>query len=138
MMSATRSSSRLAAKVAREFSKKAEEVSNKVLPTRKRANQGAPSEANAMKKPRVNPVATSSLPPTGQVMEHPTDQDADALVPAVLTFSLKDAKEHLIGVDHRFEAIFNKLSCKPYENLEQFHPFQLDSCILLRSIFGSF
>ncbi|XP_006461078.1 hypothetical protein AGABI2DRAFT_150872 [Agaricus bisporus var. bisporus H97] len=65
-------------------------------------------------------------------MEHPTDQDADALVPAVLTFSLKDAKEHLIGVDHRFEAIFNKLPCKPYENLEQFHPFQLNQFCELR------
>jgi DNA-3-methyladenine glycosylase II len=120
-MSSTRSSARLAAKVARDLSKKVDEVTTtKVLPTRKRAIDEESNGAGATKKARAKAAATSSHPPTGPVPEIPTDTDVDTLVPAVLTFSFKAAKEHLIGVDRRFEAIFNKLSCKPYENLEQF------------------
>lgn len=135
-MSSTRSSARLAAKVARDLSKEVDEVTTtKVLPTRKRAIDGESNGAGATKKARAKAAATSSHPPTGPVPEIPTDPDVDTLVPAVLTFSLKAAKEHLIGVDRRFEAIFNKLSCKPYENLEQFHPFQFDFCAKLTSFF---
>jgi DNA-3-methyladenine glycosylase II len=47
-----------------------------------------------------------------------------ALVPAVLTFSFEEAKAHLIRADHRFEDIFTKLKCKPFEFLEQAHPFR--------------
>jgi DNA-3-methyladenine glycosylase II len=127
-MSTTRSSARLAAKVTRDLSKKVEEVSTKALPTRKRAIEGESNDADGRKKTRVKAAASSNPPPTGQVTEHSTNADVDTLVPAVLTFSLKTAKEHLIGVDRRFEAIFNKLACKPYENLEQFHPFRFDHC----------
>ncbi|KAG2750324.1 DNA glycosylase [Suillus brevipes Sb2] len=55
-----------------------------------------------------------------------------ALVPAVLTFSFEEAKAHLIRADHRFEDIFTKLKCKPFEFLEQAHPFRA----LVESILG--
>ena len=80
---------------------------------RKRARKGA----SGIPAPTITPT-----------QPHPmvTPKDgADALVPATLTFSLEKAKEHLIRADHRFEDIFDKMPCKPYENLEQFHPFRL-------------
>lgn len=83
---------------------------------RKRARKGA----SGIQAPTMTP--TQPLPAVAALM--PKD-DADALVPATLTFSLEKAKEHLIRVDHRFEDIFDRMPCKPYENLEQFHPFRL-------------
>lgn len=47
-----------------------------------------------------------------------------ALVPAVLTFSLEEGKQHLIHVDHRFEEIFRRLACRPFEHLERLDPFR--------------
>jgi len=83
---------------------------------RKRARKGASGiPAPTMIPTQPFPEATAST----------LKDDADALVPATLTFSLEKAKEHLIRVDHRFKDIFNKMPCKPYENLEQFHPFRL-------------
>ncbi|KAF8157021.1 DNA glycosylase [Crassisporium funariophilum] len=55
-----------------------------------------------------------------------------ALVPAVLTFDFEEAKNHLIRVDHRFEDLFKRMKCKPYEHLEQVHPFRA----LVTSILG--
>lgn len=51
-------------------------------------------------------------------------QDGSGLVPAVLTFSFEDAKLHLTGVDHRFKDLFNKMECKPFQQLERVHPFR--------------
>jgi len=83
---------------------------------RKRARKGAPGiPAPTITPTQPHPMVTALMP----------KDDADALVPATLTFSLEKAKEHLIRVDHRFEDIFDKMPCKPYENLEQFHPFRL-------------
>ena len=48
----------------------------------------------------------------------------EALVPAVLTFSFEDAKNHLIKADDRFEHIFDRVHCKPFEHLEQVDPFR--------------
>ncbi|KAG5637038.1 hypothetical protein H0H81_006033 [Sphagnurus paluster] len=47
------------------------------------------------------------------------------LLPAVLTFSCAEAKNHLISVDRRFTELFSKMRCKPYEHLEQVHPFRI-------------
>ena len=46
------------------------------------------------------------------------------LVPAVLPFDFQEAKRHLIEVDHRFEDLFQRMACKPFEHLEQVHPFR--------------
>ncbi|KAJ3517214.1 hypothetical protein NLJ89_g655 [Agrocybe chaxingu] len=51
--------------------------------------------------------------------------DSDAIVPAVLSFDFEEAKNHLIEADHRFEDLFEKMKCKPFEHLERVRPFQL-------------
>ncbi|EJF65257.1 hypothetical protein DICSQDRAFT_159443 [Dichomitus squalens LYAD-421 SS1] len=50
--------------------------------------------------------------------------DGEELVPAVLTFSFEVAKNHLISVDPRFEEMFKRVSCKPFEHLERVDPFR--------------
>lgn len=45
-------------------------------------------------------------------------------VPAVLTFDFQEAKRHLIQADHRFEDLFQKMTCKPFEQFERLHPFR--------------
>ncbi|KZT10642.1 DNA glycosylase [Laetiporus sulphureus 93-53] len=62
----------------------------------------------------------------------PAAGDEQALVPAVLTFSFEHAKEHLIRVDRRFEDVFQRLKCKPFEHLERVDPFRT----LAHSIMG--
>lgn len=54
----------------------------------------------------------------------PAEEEDTTFVPAVLTFDLEEAKNHLIQVDHRFEDLFTKMICKPFQNLEQVHPFR--------------
>ncbi|KIP11632.1 hypothetical protein PHLGIDRAFT_63560 [Phlebiopsis gigantea 11061_1 CR5-6] len=54
------------------------------------------------------------------------------MVPAELTFSFEDAKEHLIKVDSRFEDIFDRLGCRPFEQRERVDPFRT----LTQSILG--
>ena len=54
----------------------------------------------------------------------PAEEEDTTFVPAVLTFDLEEAKHHLIQVDHRFEDLFTKMRCKPFQNLEQVHPFR--------------
>lgn len=46
------------------------------------------------------------------------------LLPAVLTFSLDEAKQHLIQADPRFEDLFSRLKCRPWEHLERVDPFR--------------
>lgn len=53
-----------------------------------------------------------------------SDMEDSRPVPAVLTFNYEEAKKHLIGVDHRFEDLFRKMKCKPFEQLERVHPFR--------------
>jgi hypothetical protein len=55
-------------------------------------------------------------------------------VPAVLTFNYEEAKKHLIEVDHRFEDLFRKMKCKPFEQLEQVHPFRYERSFLSNEI----
>ena len=45
-------------------------------------------------------------------------------LPAVLTFDFQEAKRHLIQADHRFEDLFQRMKCKPFEQLERVHPFR--------------
>lgn len=55
---------------------------------------------------------------------HTADGESEELVPAVLTFSFEEAKQHLISVDPRFEDVFRRVKCKPYEHLERVDPFR--------------
>ncbi|KLO19484.1 DNA glycosylase [Schizopora paradoxa] len=60
---------------------------------------------------------------------------APTFLPTVLSFSLEDAKKHLIEADPRFEDIFDRLQCRPFEELERVDPFRtLASSILGQQI----
>ena len=61
---------------------------------------------------------------TASDVEQPQPASDTTPVPAVLTFDFQEAKRHLIQADHRFEDLFQKLTCKPFEQLERVHPFR--------------
>ncbi|KAG8953430.1 hypothetical protein FRC04_002272 [Tulasnella sp. 424] len=57
------------------------------------------------------------------------------VIPATLSFDFAEAKRHLINADSRFEKLFSKLTCRPYEELAAVEPFQtLASSILGQQI----
>lgn len=124
-MPTTRSSTRLGADSVQGLSRG---TSTTKVTAKRRAADETPNKAGGEKRARLEAAVTST--PEQRASSIPiglsSEADTDAIVPAVLTFSLKEAKEHLIEVDRRFKDIFDKLACKPYENLEQFHPFQFD------------
>ncbi|KAJ6586920.1 DNA glycosylase [Mycena vulgaris] len=79
---------------------------------------------SAPKKPKLIPAAATG-----------TSKPEFVAADAVLTFSFEDAKKHLINADNRFEDVFNRLECKPFQQLEQLHPFRaLASSILGQQI----
>ncbi|KIJ67702.1 hypothetical protein HYDPIDRAFT_107169 [Hydnomerulius pinastri MD-312] len=111
------------------------------------ATTPTPAKAATKRKAAAPPVSTSKTPrakkpkssgagastqatvpdATGPVIAPPPpleDQKEEALVPAVLNFSFEDAKAHLINIDPRFAELFARLKCKPFEYLEQVHPFR--------------
>ena len=54
----------------------------------------------------------------------PPPSTPPVLVPAKLTFDFEEAKRHLIAADPRFEELFARLKCRPFEHLEQVDPFR--------------
>uniref|UniRef100_A0A8H7Y807 HhH-GPD domain-containing protein n=1 Tax=Psilocybe cubensis TaxID=181762 RepID=A0A8H7Y807_PSICU len=78
--------------------------------------------------------STANLPEIGQkvspalpIVPKPSSEEEEeevVFVPAVLSFDLEEAKRHLIQIDQRFEELFTKMKCKPFEHLEQVHPFR--------------
>lgn len=56
--------------------------------------------------------------------EQPQPASDTTPVPAVLTFDFQEAKRHLIQADHRFEDLFQRMTCKPFEQLEPVNPFR--------------
>ncbi|KAK7472543.1 hypothetical protein VKT23_000658 [Stygiomarasmius scandens] len=99
----------------------------------------SPSKSKGKKKARVTKAASSAsntqdttapvATPSARTI--PDAGPPPVLVPAKLTFSFEDAKKHLINVDPRFQVLFDKLHCKPYEQLEQVHPFRALSTSIL-------
>ena len=65
--------------------------------------------------------ASSTVTPGGQA-EEPEDEDTP--VPATLTFNFEHGQTHLINIDTRFQDLFDKMPCRPFEHLEQVHPFR--------------
>jgi len=146
-MPAVRSSARIAAAVSAQPAKttvgnppnggaSGAEDTNARSTRKRRPAEDIPKQPGSQKKVRKLAVTTQGPTPSVPVATEGStasynEEDPDTDVPAVLTFSLDEAKKHLISVDHRFEDIFNKLACKPYENLECFHPFQALSTSIL-------
>ena len=64
-------------------------------------------------------VVTKTIVPVVGVQSAPPE-----LLPAILTFSLDEAKQHLITADPRFEDLFDRLKCRPWEQLERVDPFR--------------
>lgn len=82
------------------------------------------AQAEALKK-RAKKSTTASEPKTVIVPPPSANgDDAPVLLPAKLTFSFEDAKNHLIAEDPRFEDVFRRLPCKPFERLERVEPFR--------------
>ncbi|THH27849.1 hypothetical protein EUX98_g6343 [Antrodiella citrinella] len=99
---------------------------------RKKATGKAQDDVKPEMKLITPDEASSSglmLPPV------PVPNQSRTLVPAILSFSFENAKKHLVRADPRFEDIFERMRCKPFEHLEQFDPFStLASSILGQQI----
>ncbi|KAG8898956.1 hypothetical protein FRC00_002105 [Tulasnella sp. 408] len=78
-------------------------------------------------------VSSASAPEAISVTSGPAPK-AD-VIPATLTFDFAEAKSHLINADARFEKLFSKLKCRPYQELDAVEPFRtLASSILGQQI----
>ncbi|KAK0212694.1 DNA glycosylase [Desarmillaria ectypa] len=110
MPAATRSSTRsLASSASPETGQTA---TKRKTPTSTKDNTKKPKTAQEAVEQQIPPVVS------------PSSGAAPVLIPAQLSFSFEDAKQHLISADPRFEDIFGKLKCTPFEVLEQVHPFR--------------
>lgn len=76
------------------------------------------------KKTRIEkqPVANSRAVGTAVVPNNPGS--LPALVPAELSFSFEEAKQHLITADPRFQDVFDTAVCTPYQKLDRVEPFR--------------
>jgi DNA-3-methyladenine glycosylase II len=83
-------------------------------------------KAKATATTPTTPAGTEPTPVKPLPVFNLTDatQDPSRMIPGKLGFEFEDAKKHLIGVDPRFEQLFEKLKCKPFENLEAVDPFR--------------
>jgi DNA-3-methyladenine glycosylase II len=99
---------------------------------RKRKAKDANTDARTQASKRTKKDTDSSDDPTTLTLSLPPFEnasldasDAPKILPAALTFSFEDAKEHLIQADPRFAGLFARLGCKPFEQLERVEPFRL-------------
>jgi DNA-3-methyladenine glycosylase II len=81
-------------------------------------------------EPRSNPSKKLRSQKTSADDAYKTSLSAgtssEQFLPATLKFSFEEGKQHLISVDGRFEKLFNRTQCKPFEQLETVHPFRCD------------
>ncbi|KAM5531268.1 hypothetical protein V8D89_015069 [Ganoderma adspersum] len=142
-MRTTRSATRKAAAIVGDDTTVAvEETVAVVAKANGKRKASSATKEPVQKRPRA--TKSSSTKPTDKGKEPPSHAvptihiepipaaDGEELVPAVLTFSFEDAKRHLIGADPRFEDMFGRVSCKPFEELERVDPFRT----LAHSILG--
>ena len=84
----------------------------------KRTKKASSSSKNRKAKPEI--VEAEAVP---RLLIKPSGEDL-APLPVKLTFSLEDAKNHLVKADGRFGGVFSRLPCKPFERVEGIHPFR--------------
>jgi DNA-3-methyladenine glycosylase II len=89
---------------------------------RKRKAMASSAIKSKKSEPEVQTYALGSSP----IPSHQDASEPETLVPAMLSFNFEEAKRHLIDVDHRFEDLFSKMQCKPFQHLEQVHPFRYE------------
>ena len=134
-MRTTRSATRKAAAIVEDHIAVPVEETVAVV-VKKDGKRKASSETREPVQKRSRATASSSTKPTDKGKDPPPHAvptihiepipaaDGEELVPAVLTFSFEDAKRHLIGADPRFQDMFGRVSCKPFEELERVDPFR--------------
>jgi len=104
------------------------------------SDSGSDFEATPSKRPKITRTASSSPrkakvdavvdvanvepPPPAPKVDWSVERPS--FLPAALHFSYEDAKRHLISADPRFEAMFEKLPCRPFVQLERVEPFRYD------------
>lgn len=141
-MRVTRSATRSAALAVQETqtldSKQEERTENSVAQTAKTTKRKATAttKSTGRKKTRVaedeerdTDASSMPAPPVADPATHhinPVIEDGGTkvLVPAELCFSFEEAKQHLIKADPRFEDVFSRLGCRPFEKLERLDPFR--------------
>ena len=123
-MSSMRSSARLASRKAGSATQPDVAVPAPASKSKRKATGTGP-KAPAAKKSKATPQATEEAIPLAPIVA-PTSVagTTDVPVPAILTFNFDEAMQYLIDVDSRFEDLFDKMPCKPFEHLEQLHPFR--------------
>ena len=78
-------------------------------------------------EPRSNPSKKLRSQKTSADDAYKTSlSSSKQFLPATLKFSFEEGKQHLISVDSRFEKLFNRTQCKPFEQLETVHPFRCE------------
>lgn len=132
MPAVRRSSTRAALAAAANASEPAptpatEEIKTKTLRKRKAATELVKDAQKIPKPDIVNDKAEIAITASASANADVEDDPETDFVPAVLTFNFDHAKEYLIQVDNRFEDLFSRMPCKPFEHLEQVHPFRYEA-----------
>ncbi|KAJ4002025.1 DNA glycosylase [Lentinula boryana] len=99
------------------------------IPTKRKAKESTSTPVTKEKKSRATKTALEVSPVSQAQLDEfqhnlPEPGPAPVLVPSQLTFSFEEAKKHLIDADPRFQILFDRLTCKPFERLETVHPFR--------------
>jgi DNA-3-methyladenine glycosylase II len=89
------------------------------VPEPSASKRKTPATKAPRKKARLDVEAEIKAKPYAPVIPAAPD-----LLPATLSFSYQDAKEHLIEADERFQDVFERNSCKVFEVLDQVEPFR--------------
>jgi DNA-3-methyladenine glycosylase II len=83
---------------------------------------GTPTKSKRAKPVQSTKVETN---PHANVVKFTLDIELDAqVIPAKLAFSFDEAKSHLIDADSRFTELFERVKCKPFQDLEPVDPFR--------------
>ncbi|CDO75683.1 hypothetical protein BN946_scf184941.g36 [Trametes cinnabarina] len=128
-MAITRSGTRSTTVIADTAALAVDEQATAATTKTKRKAADAPAESaqkkfRTAKKRAKTVVAPASSASPAAVSTPLPNPEGEQLVPAVLTFSFEDAKRHLVGVDPRFEDVFRRVKCRPFEHLERVDPFR--------------
>ena len=83
-------------------------------------NQAPPKRT----RPGKQPVSAANVQPVGTLAVPDDPGPPPVLVPAELSFSFEEAKQHLIRADTRFQDVFSTAVCTPYQKLDRVEPFR--------------
>ncbi|KAG6337089.1 hypothetical protein ID866_2000 [Astraeus odoratus] len=103
------------------------------IPVKRKYEVAAPSPVAPKSKRSKRSHAELTDQSKIRVVSPPLEAHSDeTIVNEVLSFSFEEAKAHLVRVDSRFAELFRRLKCKPFQHLDQVHPFRS----LVQSILG--